>query len=43
MVNVQINYNPYTVITEISINGKEIDDKVSPLKYVYNKRLQDWI
>lgn len=43
MVNVQITYNPYTVKTEILINGKNIEDKVSPLTYVNNKRLQEWI
>ena len=31
MVNVQITYNPYTVRTEILLNGKEIEDKFSPL------------
>ena len=43
MVKVQIKYNPYTVKTEIRINGKTIEDKVSPLTYVCNKRLQEWI
>ena len=43
MVKVQINYNPYTVKTEILINGKMIEDKVSPLTYTSNKRLQEWI
>ncbi|HHU74147.1 MAG TPA: hypothetical protein GXZ28_05905 [Clostridiales bacterium] len=43
MVNVQITYNPYTVRTEILLNGKEIEDKFSPLMYVNNKRLQEWI
>lgn len=43
MVKVQINYNPYTVKTEILINGKTIEDRVSPLTYTSNKRLQEWI
>lgn len=43
MVNVQISYNPYTVKTEVIINGKAIEEKVSPLTYVINKRLQEWI
>lgn len=43
MVKVQIKYNPYTVKTELLINGKEIEDKFSPLTYVSNKRLQEWI
>lgn len=43
MVNVQINYNPYTVKTDLRLNGRAIEDKVSPLIYVSNKRLQEWI
>lgn len=43
MVNVQISYNPYTVKTSLILNGKTIEDKVSPLTYVINKRLQEWI
>lgn len=43
MVKVQLSYNPYTVKTEVCLNGKLIDDKVSPLTYVTNKRLQEWI
>lgn len=43
MTKVQINYNPYTVKTEICINEKLIDERVSPLTYVNNKRLQEWI
>ncbi len=43
MMNVQITYNPYTVKTEILIKGKEIEDRFSPLMYVNNKRLQEWI
>lgn len=43
MVKVQISYNPYTVKTEVIINGKPIEEKVSPLTYVINKRLQEWI
>lgn len=43
MVKVQLNYNPYTVKTEVYLNGKLIEDKVSPLTYVTNKRLQEWI
>lgn len=41
MVKVQLNYNPYTVKTEVYLNGKLIEDKVSPLTYVTNKRLQE--
>lgn len=43
MVKVQLSYNPYTVKTELYLNGKLIEDKVSPLTYVVNKRLQEWI
>ncbi len=43
MVTIQMKYNPYTVKTELLINGKEIEDKFSPLKYIDNKRLQEWI
>lgn len=43
MVNVQVTYNPYLVKTEILINGKLIEDKFSPLMYVKDKRLQEWI
>lgn len=43
MVKVQLIYNPYTVKTEVYLNGKLIEDKVSPLTYVTNKRLQEWI
>lgn len=43
MVKVQIRYNPYTVKTEILLNGKIIEGKVSPLTYTGNKRLQEWI
>lgn len=43
MIKVQITYNPYLVKTEILINGKIIEDKFSPLMYVNNKRLQEWI
>lgn len=43
MVNVQLNYNPYTVKTDVCINGKLIEENVSPLTYVINKRLQEWI
>ena len=42
-MEIKINYNPYTVSTELLMNGKAIDPKSSPLAYVYNKRLQDWI
>lgn len=42
-MEIKINYNPYTVSTELLMNGKAIDQKSSPLAYVYNKRLQDWI
>ena len=43
MVKVQIRYNPYTVKTDVQINGRELDSKKSPLTYVNNKRLQEWI
>ena len=43
MVNVEVTYNPYTVRTEIAIDGKPVDKKVSPLEYTDNKRLQEWI
>lgn len=43
MVKVQISYNPYTVKTDLVINGKAIEERVSPLTYVINKRLQEWI
>lgn len=43
MVKVQLGYNPYTVKTEVYLNGKLIEDNVSPLTYVVNKRLQEWI
>lgn len=42
-MEIKINYNPYTVSTELLMNGKAIDQKSSPLAYAYNKRLQDWI
>ena len=42
MTKVQITYNPYTVKTDIVINGKPLEDN-SPLMYVNNKRLQEWI
>ncbi len=41
MTKVEIVYNPYTVITNISINEKRIEDQYSPLMYVKNKRLQE--
>lgn len=43
MAKVQICYNPYTVKTEIRVNGILIEDNFSPLMYVNNKRLQEWI
>lgn len=43
MVKVQINYNPYTVNTDILLNGEKIEENISPLNYVSNKRLQEWI
>lgn len=43
MVKVQLSYNPYTVKTVVHLNGKLIENKVSPLTYVTNKRLQEWI
>lgn len=43
MGKVQISYNPYTVKTEIRMDGKIIEDNFSPLMYVNNKRLQEWI
>lgn len=42
MVNVQLSYNPYTVKTELCINGKEVGENTE-LKYIFNKRLQEWI
>lgn len=43
MVKVQMSYNPYTVKTSILLNGKKSEGSVSPLTYVSNKRLQEWI
>ena len=43
MKTVSISYNPYTVKTDVLIDGKPIDEAVSPLRYVLNKRLQEWI
>lgn len=43
MTNIQITYNPYTVKTSIILNDQEVDYNVSPLAYVQNKRLQEWI
>ena len=43
MGNVQIIYNPYTVITTIILDGHEIDPETSSLQYVQDKRLQEWI
>lgn len=43
MGNVQIIYNPYMVITTIILDGHEIDPETSPLQYVQDKRLQEWI
>ena len=42
MINVEIKYNPYLVKTEVFVNGKEIDSN-SALKYVCDRRLQEWI
>ena len=41
-VSVEIKYNPYLVKTEVFVNGKEIDSN-SSLKYVCDRRLQEWI
>lgn len=43
MTTVEIIYNPYTVTTDIIINGEKIEDSLSPLTYVQGKRLQEWI
>lgn len=43
MTKVQITYNPYIVKTKITINEKILEDNSSPLVYVNNKRLQEWI
>ncbi|MCD8151277.1 MAG: dynamin family protein [Clostridiales bacterium] len=43
MTKVEITYNPYVVKTDIIINGRKPDDSFSPLMYVMNKRLQEWI
>lgn len=42
-MEISINYNPYIVSTELLINGKSIDQKSSPLAYICDKRLQNWI
>ena len=42
MTNVTIAYNPYTVVTDIKINGETIKQQ-SPLYYAADKRLQEWI
>ena len=42
MNNVKIKYNPYTVNTEITVNGMPIGVN-SPLRRVSGKRLQEWI
>lgn len=43
MVKVQISYNPYTVRTDLLINGKKMNEEVSPLSYINGRRLQEWI
>lgn len=42
-MRVDIVYNPYLVKTDISINGKTVEDSKSPLTYIKEKRLQEWI
>ncbi len=42
MIKVKLKYNPYTLETQICINGKEISP-LSSLDYVKNKRLQEWL
>ena len=42
MKTIYIKYNPYTVETEIRIEGKPVDKK-SSLYSIRNKRLQKWI
>lgn len=41
MSNIRINYNPYTLKTDITIDGEGIDN--TSLVYVKDKRLQEWI
>lgn len=43
MVKVQISYNPYTVKTDLLINGKKMNEEVSPLSFINGRRLQEWI
>ena len=43
MVMVQISYNPYTVRTDLLINGKKMNEEVSPLSFINGRRLQEWI
>lgn len=42
MTNVSIKYNPFTVETEIIINGKSMDE-ISRLSKFVNERLQMWL
>jgi len=41
MSEIRINYNPYTLRTDITIDGSSVDD--TSLVYVKDKRLQEWI
>ena len=41
MSDIRINYNPYTLRTDITIDGNSVDD--TSLVYVKDKRLQEWI
>jgi GTPase SAR1 family protein len=43
MAQVYIKYNPYKLITQIKVNGKEISDDSTLFKVVKKKRLQEWI
>lgn len=41
MSDIRINYNPYTLRTDITIDGAGVED--TSLVYVKDKRLQEWI
>lgn len=41
MSEIRINYNPYTLRTDITVDGDGVDD--TSLVYVKDKRLQEWI
>lgn len=43
MKNVQIKYNPFTVKTDIAIDGSSIDRNSTLYKVCENHRLQEWI